>query len=221
MGAVVFNGRVDFKTLGRCGSSPGKLVAQMPLASLNSHPTKTRRLDSLAGISERTGLKRESMSTTPPSNSQSIYNVVVPPSRLTAAIKDAPLHLRPIFTAMRDAGVGFCLIPHGRQPFDPPTNIPIIMLIDDDVDETKGPQDFHQESLRSFVKRCTGATLVTCEPPLAAYAGAATVAALLRRDLIIVETRTEHVAAWKAALDAINPDLALVLCLVEPAGDVQ
>jgi hypothetical protein len=30
MGAVVFNGRIDFKTVGRCGSSPGKLVTPIP-----------------------------------------------------------------------------------------------------------------------------------------------------------------------------------------------
>jgi hypothetical protein len=161
------------------------------------------------------------MSTTTPSNSQSSNAFAVPRSRLAAAIDAAPFHLRPIFMAIRDAGVACCVVPHGGQSFDPPTSHPTIVLIDDDMHETKGPQDFHQESLRSFVKRCTGATLVTCEPPLAAYAGAAIIAAVLRQDVIIVETRTEHVAAWKAALDAINPDLAWMLCLVEAVGGVQ
>jgi hypothetical protein len=175
----------------------------------------------LAGISERTGLETAIMSTTPPPNSPSSNAFAVPRSRLTAAIDAAPLHLRPIFVAIRDAGVACCVIPHGGQSFDPPTSHPTIVLIDDDMDETKGPQDFHQESLRNFVKRCAPAMLVTCEPPPTAYAAAAAMAALLNYDVIIIETRPEHEANWKAALDAINPDLAWLLCLVEPAGGVQ
>jgi hypothetical protein len=161
------------------------------------------------------------MSTTPPPNSQSSSNFAVPRSRLTAAIEAAPSHLRPIFMAVRDAGVAFCIVPQGGQLFDPPTNRPTIVLIGDDMREAKGPQDFHQESLRNFVERCTGAMLVTCEPSPAAYAAAAALAAVQHHDVVIIETRPEHEANWKAALDAINPDLAWLLCLVEPAGGVQ
>jgi hypothetical protein len=123
--------------------------------------------------------------------------------------------------AVRDAGVAVCVVPQGGQLFDPPTGRPTIVLIEDDMHEAKGPQGFHQESLRSFVKRCTPAMLVTCEPPPAAYTAAAALAALLNYDVIIIETRPEHEANWKTALDAINPDLAWLLCLVEPAGGVQ
>jgi hypothetical protein len=110
--------------------------------------------------------------------------------------------------------------PQGEQPFDPPTNRPTILLIGDDVHEAKGPRAFHQDSLRNFVNRSMGAVIVTCEPPLVAYAAAAGLAAL-GKDVIIVETRPEHEADWKAALDAINPDLAYLLCLVKSAGGVQ
>jgi hypothetical protein len=132
----------------------------------------------------------------------------------------SPSYLRPIFIAVRDAGVAFCMVAQCEEPFDPPKNGPTIVLIGDDTRESKGPRAFHQDSLRNFVRRSTGAVIVSCEPPLVAYAAAAALAAM-GKDVIIVETRTEHEASWKSELDAINPDLHYILCLVDPTGGVQ
>jgi hypothetical protein len=151
-----------------------------------------------------------------------IYNPNdVPRSRLTAAIDAGPLYLRPIFAAIRDAGVACCVVPHGGAPFDPPTNNPTIALIDDYSREAKGPQAFHQDPLRSFVKRYKNAVISSCEPLPAVYFSAATLAAVMRRDVTIVETSPEHVADWEAVLNAISPDLACLLCLIDPAGGIQ
>jgi hypothetical protein len=87
--------------------------------------------------------------------------------------------------------------------------------------ESCGPKAFHQESLFRFVARCRGAVIVACEPVPVAYGSAARTAAELRQDVIIVETRPEHEADWKAALDAINPNLGYILCGVKPTGGVQ
>jgi hypothetical protein len=156
-----------------------------------------------------------------PPDLQCIINTAVPRSRLTTAINTGPSYWRPIWTAVRDAGVGLCIIPQGGQPFDLPTNRPTILVIGDDMFESKGPQAFLYESLCRFVRRCRRAVIVASEPIPSAYASAAEAAAGLRQDVIIVETRPEHEADWKNTLDVINPDLAYLLCLVKPAGGVQ
>jgi hypothetical protein len=148
-----------------------------------------------------------------------LINSVVPRSRLDAAIESGlGTHLRPIWIAVRDAGVACGIVPQGGEAFDPPEDKPTIIIIGDDMLESLGPIAFHQPSLKRFVKRCRGAVIVACEPLLVAYATAAATAAGLRFNVVIVETRPEHEADWKQALDAINPDLNYILCSVRPEG---
>jgi hypothetical protein len=151
-----------------------------------------------------------------------LINTAVPPDRLTAAINSgAAPHLRPIFIAVHDAGVGFAIVAQNSGPFDFPPNRPTILVLGDDMLESLGPKAFHETSLKRFVKRCRGAVIVASEPIVVAYASAAATAAGLRFDMVIVETRPEHEADWKNALDAINPNLAYILCSVKPEGGVQ
>jgi hypothetical protein len=89
--------------------------------------------------------------------------ISVPRSRLTAAIDTGPSYWRPIWTAVRDAGVALYIVPQGGEPFDPPMNRPTIVVIGDDMFESKGPRAFHRKSLRRFVKRCHRAVIVACE----------------------------------------------------------
>jgi hypothetical protein len=150
-----------------------------------------------------------------------LINIAAPHSRLTTAIDTVSPHWRPILTVVRDAGVALCMVPHGGHRFDPPRDKPTILVMDDDALESKGPGAFHHESLRRFVQHCRHAVIVACEALPVAYAAAALAAGGLRQDVILVETRGEYEADWKATLDAINPDLAYLLCLVKPAGGVQ
>lgn len=151
-----------------------------------------------------------------------IVNTAVPRRRLTAAINgSAGQHFRPIWLAVRDSGVAFCVVPQGGEAFDPPAGRPTIALIGDDMLVSRGPAAFHRPSLDRFVRRCRGAVIVACEPLRVAYASAAAVAAGLRLNVIIVETRPEHEADWKATLDGINPSLGYILCTVRPEGGVQ
>jgi hypothetical protein len=159
------------------------------------------------------------MSDTSHPNSQTLCNVVVPRERFAAIIDACPAYLSPILEVVRDDGVAFLVISHGGLPFDLPTNIPVILLISDHIPEAKGPQAFHQVSLRGFVARCTGAVIVPRKPPPGAYYMAALLAAGARQDVVIVETRPEYEANWKAALDAINPDLDHSLGQAELLGD--
>jgi hypothetical protein len=150
-----------------------------------------------------------------------IINTAVPRERLTSVI-DSGLgsHLRPIWIAVRDAGVACCIVPQGGEAFDPSEDKSTIVIIGDDMLASLGPKAFHETSLKRFVKRCRGAVIVACEPVPLAYAAAASVAALCA-NVVIVETRPRHEADWKAALDAINPDLNYIICTVKPEGGVQ
>jgi hypothetical protein len=147
----------------------------------------------------------------------SIVNMSVPRNRLTSAIDNGPSYLRPIMLAVRDAGVLMCVVPQGNEPFDTPEDKPTILILGDDMIEALGPPAFHRPSLNRFVKRCHGAVLVACEPLPLAYGAAATTAAGLCVNIAIIETRPNQEAAWKTALDAINPDLAYIHCRVQPA----
>jgi hypothetical protein len=151
----------------------------------------------------------------------SIVNMSVPRDRLTMAIDNGPSYLRPIMLAVRDGDVSLCVVPQGGEPFEPPHNKSAIVLIGDDMFESQGPAAFHNPSLVRFVRRSRGAVIVACEPLLVAYASAASVAAGLQQDVVIVETRPRHEADWKAALDAANPGLNYILCTTEPAGGIQ
>jgi hypothetical protein len=149
-----------------------------------------------------------------------LINIAAPHSRLTTAIDTVSPHWRPILTVVRDAGVALCMVPHGGHRFDPSRDKPTILVMDDDALGSKGPGAFHHKSLRRFVQRCRHAVIVACEPLPVAYATAAVIAGL-RQDVILVETRSEHEADWKAALDAIKPNLTYLLCSVKSAGGVK
>ena len=144
--------------------------------------------------------------------------------RFKNALNTSPDHLWDIFRAASAAGVQYRLAPLDGKPFHARANQPTIFVICDDVPESKGPEAVHRNSLQKFVKRCTGAVIVSSEPRVVAYAAAAARAAESGgQDVIIVETRAEHEADWKHALDAINPDLLFRYFLgpVKPAAGVQ
>lgn len=148
-------------------------------------------------------------------------HVSAPRERLTWAIDHSPDHLRPIMLAVRDHGVSLCLVPQGKEWFSPPDHCPAIVLVGDDLHQAMGPKGFHRRSLVRFAKRCSGAVIVACAPLVTAYASAAASAAGLRQDVILIETRPEFEADWKAALEAANPDLAFIIATIEPVGGIH
>jgi hypothetical protein len=151
----------------------------------------------------------------------SIINLAVPRDRITKVLDQgrAP-HLQPLMIAVRDGGIGLCVVPQGNEPFDPPTNRPTVVILGDDMLEAKGPAAFHRRSLILFVRKCRGAVIVASEPIVAAYAAAAAMA-VAGFNAVIVETQPRHEADWKAALDAANPDLTYIIATVKPAGGVN
>lgn len=151
----------------------------------------------------------------------SILNMSVPSERLTHAIERGPEHLRPVMQAARDHGVGICVVSQGAERFNPPHKRPNIVIIGDDLHEAKGPDAFHRKSVVRFIKRASGAVIVSCAPLPAAYAAAATNAALFRQDILIIETRLQFEPAWKTFVETHHPGIALLLCTVKPQGGVQ
>lgn len=150
-----------------------------------------------------------------------ILNLSVPRERFTNAIEHGPEHFRPIMEAARDHGVGVCVVPQSIERFDLPRKLPNIVIVGDDMHEAKGPDAFHRKSLVRFIKRASGAVIVSSAPVTAAYAAAASNAALFRQDIVIVETRLEFEPVWKTFIETHHPGIALLLCTVEPQGGVQ
>jgi hypothetical protein len=151
----------------------------------------------------------------------SILNLSVPRERFTRAIKYGPEHFRPIMEAARDHGVGVCVVPQGAEWFNPPRKRPNIVIVGDDMHEAKGPDAFHRKSFVRFIKRASGAVIVSCAPLPVAYHSAATNAAVFRQDIVIVETRLAFEPAWKTFIESHHPGIALLLCTVQPQGGVQ
>jgi hypothetical protein len=151
----------------------------------------------------------------------SIINLSVPRERITKVLEQghAP-HLRPLMVAVRDSGIGLCVVPQGKEPFDPPSNRPTVTILGDDMLQAKGPDAFHRRSLVRFVRRCRGAVIVASEPLVVVYAAAATMA-VAGFNTVIVETQPRYEADWKAALDAANPDLNFIIATVKPEGGVN
>jgi hypothetical protein len=112
-------------------------------------------------------------------------------------------------------------VPQGAERFNPPRKRPNIVIVGDDMHEAKGPAAFHRKSLVRFIKRASGAVIVSCAPLPAAYEAAATNAALFRQDILIVETRLQFEPAWKTFVEFHHPGIALLLCTVEPQRGVQ
>jgi hypothetical protein len=149
----------------------------------------------------------------------SIINLSVPRHRITSAMGQihAP-HLRSLLTAVRDYGIGLCVVPQGKEPFDPPTNRPHVTIVGDDMFEAKGPAAFHRRSIIRFARRCKGAVIVACSPIERPYACAAASAVGLGHDVILIETRPTFEADWKTFLEAANRDLAFIIATVKPEG---
>ena len=150
----------------------------------------------------------------------SIHNLSVPADRFTHAINNGAAHMRPLFVAARDAGIGLCLVPQGHHAFDVPVDRPTVLLVGDDMHEAFGPDGFHRKSVRRFIRRCRSAVIVSCAPIVTAYAAAATTAAM-GMDTILIETRLEHEQNWRALIEKERPGISMLVATVQPEGGIH
>lgn len=135
----------------------------------------------------------------------------VPRARLDDAVRRAPQHLRPLWEAVRDWNCTHAFIQQGKARFAlAPDRRPCIALIGDDMHTSLGPDGFHRKSLRRLIERCSAAgVMVGLEPQ--AYQRVCTNAVLLRQNVVIVETRTQHEIEWVNFLREVNPQIGMLV----------
>ncbi len=135
----------------------------------------------------------------------------VPRSRLDFAVEHGR-HLAPLYEAARDFGCLLAMVPQGVGPFDAPgDDRPVIAVIGDDLEEALGPSAFDEQSLHRLLRGVRLAAVVACEPLPEIYESAAHHAVLLRKNVVIVETRPEQEIAWVNLIRSIAPDAAFLL----------
>jgi hypothetical protein len=121
-------------------------------------------------------------------------------------------HLRPILDAVENHGVGFLIAVQGRAPFRLPTDRrPLIMTIGDDLERAVGPSGFDPASLRAVVQRANWAAVIAGAPLPEIYGPAAMVAALLRLDVVLVETQPNQEIPWVQYLQLLRPELGILV----------
>ncbi len=139
----------------------------------------------------------------------------VPRERLDFAVEHGR-HLAPLYEAARDFGCLLAMVPQGARRFDPPgADRPVIAVIGDDLDQALGPSAFDEKSLRRLLRGVRLAAVIGCEPLPQIYAEAARHAVLLRKNVVIVETRAEFEIAWVNLIKSVAPDAAFLLGSVE------
>lgn len=132
-------------------------------------------------------------------------------------MEQSPPHLRPILETVRDLGTAFMFVPQGDQAFRIPEypKKPAIVLIGDDMHRSVGPAGFHLPSIRRTIRACTAFAVVSGAPQADAYEAIARMAALTRRDVMLVETRLEHELDWLGLIQKLAPKRRILLATVE------
>lgn len=146
---------------------------------------------------------------------------IAPRARLDAAVDQGPLHLRDLYRAVRDYGISFATVTQHAGRFAFPSDKPVVALLGDDMHQALGPTAFHRKSVRRFVASCKAAVIVACEAQPRFYMAAAVTAAVLRQNVVVVETRSEHEADWFDLLREINPSINMLVGAVRPETEAR
>lgn len=126
---------------------------------------------------------------------------------LSAAIAQAPCHLKPVLETVRDHGVGMLFVSQGMHPFriPGPPRKPAVVIFGDDLEQSLGPVGFHQSSVRRAIRECSEFAVISAAPEPAVYAAMSTAVAVNRSNVLIVETRLEHEFQWVALIRKLAP----------------
>lgn len=147
------------------------------------------------------------------------YFVDAPVSRanLSRAIEHTTPHLRPVLEAVRDFQVGMLFVRQTAEPFriPPETKRPAIVMIGDDFERAVGPAGFHTPSIRRAIRACSAFAIVSSAPTRNVYAGIAQVAAVTRRNTMLIETRIDQEIGWLALVQKLAPGKPVLLSTVE------
>ncbi|SFI40354.1 hypothetical protein [Albimonas pacifica] len=134
----------------------------------------------------------------------------------TKVAADAP-HLLPIVHAIRDHGVGFLVIPQHATGLDRGIKLlqrPFIVMVGDETDCALGPDQFDSKALDRLIGMADGVAIISCAPPPEAYSSIALMA-MAQRNGLIIETRPEQEIAWTNRVQAVCPEMPILLCTVK------
>lgn len=137
-------------------------------------------------------------------------------ANLDKAIAATEPHLKPILRAVRDFGVGMLFVRQGKDSFRLPkgSTSPCITIIGDDYDAAHGPDGFHLPSLRRSIRAAAWFAVVSSEPQPHVYATAAALAAGVRANVFLVETRPTHEIQWVHLIQKLMPGRQICLATV-------
>lgn len=137
--------------------------------------------------------------------------------QLETKVSEKAPHLLPIVHAIRDHGVGFLVIPQRATGLDRGLALlerPFIVMVGDDTDCALGPDQHDSTALDRLIGMADGVTIISCAPPPEAYFSIALMA-MAQRNMLIIETRPEQEIAWTNRVQAVCPEMPILLCTVK------
>jgi hypothetical protein len=136
---------------------------------------------------------------------------------LAAKVSVQAPHLVTLIMVVRDFGVQLMIVPQASTPMMEdlaPARRPFVAIIGDDTDRAVGPDYFDKPSLDRLIGMADIAAVVASAPRRDVYDGLGSLAALYGRNALIVEIRPEQEIPWAQAIQAVKPNLPLIVCTV-------
>ncbi|WP_155986380.1 hypothetical protein [Novosphingobium resinovorum] len=117
--------------------------------------------------------------------------------------------------------MAFMFVSQGSDAFRLPvaSKKPTITVIGDDMVFALGPGAFHMPSVRRIIRASSSFAVVACEALEPMYDAMALAAATTRRNVLLIETRPEHEAAWVALIVKLAPGRPLTIGRVREGAD--
>jgi hypothetical protein len=79
-----------------------------------------------------------------------------------------------------------------------------------------GPKAFGKQMLTRLIDQADVATIIACEALYDVYDQMSQIAAIGRRNVLIIETLPKRELEWIAAIRSVRPKLTITLCTVKP-----
>ena len=127
-------------------------------------------------------------------------------------------HLSGILQMVRHCGVQLLIIPQLRHAMSQAVanaKRPFIALVGDDAERSVGPDFFDRPSLDRFIGMADAAAVISSAARADVYNAVGSMAVLLARNVLIVETSLEQEIAWTKAIQRVSPCLPTIICTVK------
>jgi hypothetical protein len=130
-----------------------------------------------------------------------------------AVAAGGPPHLEAVFAAIRSGNLTFVIVPQGsryRSLPDNVTNRPLLFVLGDDMDTSRGPGAFDTKTLRRAFSGASRVVVHAAKAEPAHYA-AAVEAAQRHGKCVVVETQPAHESAWLAIAAKFAPGAGVLV----------